>query len=166
MRLKNSSNCSRELITEVIRFVKPPGVANFDIWVKRGPVHGRAYWAGDSRRSTRGQFKDRKGKRTCNTPYVVAYIPEHKDQQGKIYYRFVPVKGHGYLGITCYTKTEALVYILAHELRHLWQARIKRGHRVWGARGQFSERDCDAYAIQALRKWRRRTCATLGFANF
>ena len=26
---------------------------------------------------------------------------------------------------------------------------------VWGARGQFSERDADAYALQALRKYRR-----------
>jgi hypothetical protein len=55
----------------------------------------------------------------------------------------------------CYNRTEALVHLLAHELRHLWQAKVKRGYRVWGARGQFSERDADAYAIQMLRRWRR-----------
>ena len=36
------------------------------------------------------------------------------------------------------------------------RARIPRGRRVWGARGQFSERDADAYAIRMLRAWRRR----------
>lgn len=51
------------------------------------------------------------------------------------------------------TRSEAVLFVLAHELRHLRQARVKRGRRVWGARGQFSERD--AYALRALRHWRR-----------
>lgn len=53
-------------------------------------------------------------------------------------------------------RTEALVFVAAHELRHLWQAIVPRGRRVWGARGQYSERDCDAYALKMLRAWRRR----------
>lgn len=51
-------------------------------------------------------------------------------------------------------RIEALVYVLAHELRHQWQAIHPKGWRVWGARGQYSERDADAYAIKMLRNWR------------
>jgi hypothetical protein len=60
------------------------------------------------------------------------------------------------LASTEYTQEEAIVHLVAHELRHLWQAKVKKGHRVWGARGQYSERDCDAYAIGVVRHWRRR----------
>lgn len=52
------------------------------------------------------------------------------------------------------SRREALVVLLAHELRHLWQAQTTRG-RVYGARGRFSERDADAYALQMLRRFRR-----------
>ncbi len=45
--------------------------------------------------------------------------------------------------------------VTAHELRHLWQAQHPKGWRVWGSRGQYSERDADAYAIRMLRAWRR-----------
>jgi len=45
---------------------------------------------------------------------------------------------------------------MAHELRHLWQAKAKnkRGY-FWGGRGKFSEIDTESYAIQCLRKWRK-----------
>jgi len=61
----------------------------------------------------------------------------------------------GYLPMEFYNRVEALVAITAHELRHLWQAQHPKGWRVWGARGQFSERDADAYALHMLRLWRR-----------
>jgi len=63
------------------------------------------------------------------------------------------------------------VHLLAHELRHLWQARnprhlnprhrwlaiIQRGRKVWeDTCGQFRERDADAYGIHKTREWRRR----------
>jgi hypothetical protein len=53
------------------------------------------------------------------------------------------------------TREEAVLFVLAHEMRHLWQARVRRGRRVWGSRGVLSERDADAYALRALRHWRR-----------
>lgn len=61
----------------------------------------------------------------------------------------------GYLGMTVYSVYEQAVYLTAHELRHLWQHRHPKGYRVWGARGQYSERDADAYAIQMVRRYRR-----------
>ncbi len=59
------------------------------------------------------------------------------------------------LPVDLYSRIEALVLVTAHELRHLWQAQHPKGWRAWGSRGQYSERDADAYAIRTLRAWRR-----------
>ena len=48
--------------------------------------------------------------------------------------------------ITCHTMAETAVYLVAHELRHLWQ---------WENGGVPKERDADAYAARALRRARR-----------
>lgn len=61
----------------------------------------------------------------------------------------------GYLPHTTYTSEERIVLVLAHELRHVWQYQNPNGRRVWGSRGLASERDADAYAIGALRRFRR-----------
>ncbi|MGH8634951.1 MAG: hypothetical protein ACRET7_12575, partial [Burkholderiales bacterium] len=52
------------------------------------------------------------------------------------------------------SRVEQLIVLLAHELRHLWQAKHSHG-KVWGAKGRFSERDADAYALRMLRRYRR-----------
>ena len=60
------------------------------------------------------------------------------------------------------TKVEALVYVLAQELRHLWQGdgEVKQSPFPQGyvrnARGCFSEVDTESYAVNRLRAWRRR----------
>lgn len=57
---------------------------------------------------------------------------------------------------------EAVLYVLAHEVRHIIQARYARPRdRVWGTRGQYSERDAEAFGLRVLRRWRREG----GFAN-
>ena len=65
------------------------------------------------------------------------------------------------------SRIEALLWVLAHELRHLWQAAStgKRRGMVYGAKGRFSERDADAYALQMLRRYRRGELASLGGDN-
>lgn len=62
----------------------------------------------------------------------------------------------GYIDNLILSREEAMVYVLAHEFRHLWQKNHlgKRG-KVWGARGQYPDRDADAYAIRKTREWRR-----------
>ena len=58
-------------------------------------------------------------------------------------------------------RTEALVYILAHEARHMWQQHgpMKNSSfpvgRVKNAHGTYSEVCTEAYAIHKLRAWRR-----------
>lgn len=73
--------------------------------------------------------------------------------------------GRGYLSCLLLTPQEALVNVIAHELRHAWQEKHKRG-RVWGARGEQSELDCDAYAIRKVRQWRRKNMKTFGLGDW
>jgi hypothetical protein len=136
MRIVNRTDLDRATIVEVLRFVAPPGVGAYEAEVRaafdRSPLHGRAY--------------------PSEWRVLLRIAPA----------AFFPYRGHkpprgGYLGCPpLMDRLEALVFIAAHELRHLWHARVPRGRRVWGARGQFSERDADAYALRMLRAWRRR----------
>jgi hypothetical protein len=143
MRLKNTTSIPTEEIREIVRAVCPSGVHGFDVRVSnrsgRG-ASGRAYTKGSG-------YHDR----AC--PFVVVRVAQ-TDALARVV--TTGRKGKGYLYGHCYgSRLEALVFVLAHELRHLWQAKVKSGRRVWGARGQFSERDADAYALSCLRRYRR-----------
>ena len=59
-------------------------------------------------------------------------------------------------------RLETLVYLAAHELRHLWQAARLTDRRrsaplpmSWGSKGKYSEVDTEAFAIHTLREYRR-----------
>ena len=66
--------------------------------------------------------------------------------------------GDYYLPALILSREEALILVLAHELRHMWQANNiynKRG-RAWGANPKgSSDTDADAYAIRKMREWRK-----------
>ena len=149
MKIKNTSKLfTNEQVREIINFVKPSGIVNFDVMVKnsKGTYAGYAYYRGS-------------GYHATANPFVVIrlgsnHYPLNMKHEGK--------KG-GYLSYNIYNNIELLVVLLAHELRHLWQAKIKRGWRVWGARGQFSERDADAYAIHKVREWRKKPMMEVKF---
>lgn len=140
MRLKNHTDIPSEWIRAIIRAVCPPGVSGFDVRISnrtgRG-TRGRAYSYGSG-------YHDR----AC--PFVVVSVAKTDAAA-----RGILPGGDGYLRMALGNRLESVVAVLAHELRHLWQAKVKRGRRVWGARGQFSERDADAYALQMLRRFRR-----------
>lgn len=59
------------------------------------------------------------------------------------------------------TRLEGLVYLTAHELRHIWQSggkkRTQRRGYYPNSRGRYSEVDTEAYALHMLRQWRKRT---------
>jgi len=139
MRVKNYTDIPNDLITEMIRFARPSGIANFDVRISnfRGTsCRGRAYSSGSG-------YHDR----AC--PFIIVSVaPSHKFQRANW-----PARG-AYLPTVWGSREEAVLWVLAHELRHLWQATHSRG-RVWGSRGTMSERDADAYALHKLRKWRR-----------
>lgn len=138
MRLRNRTDIPSDLIRRMVAFAKPPGVAGFDVRVSnygRDGVRGVAYYEGSACHD-----------RAC--PFVVVSV-----QRGP---RLAPRQAHdGYLPMPAMTREEAVLTVLAHEMRHLWQSKVRRGRRVWGSRGVFSERDADAYALRALRHWRR-----------
>lgn len=139
MRVKNYTDIPNETVRAIIRAVRPGGISNFDVRISNTPrTHwrGRAYWAGSG-------YHDR----AC--PFIVCSIPTAD--------KFRPTWSYGqgaYLRMPIGSRIEALIHIIAHELRHLWQAKHSRG-MVWGSRGRFSERDADAYALRMLRAYRR-----------
>lgn len=140
MKLRNTHPVFTDaFIREVVEFVRPPGISNFLVRITSSE---RCNWGAlawpHSKRTWRIRVK-------INPDFarVMASIRRHKP------------KG-AYLPFECYTAEEVLVHLIAHELRHLWQRRVRKGYRVWGARGQYSERDADAYAIHKVREWRRR----------
>lgn len=146
MRLKNHTDLSDEWIRSVIRAVRPAGISNFDVRVSNFGVNGNRRGRNGARgvAYTRGSgYHDR----AC--PFVVVSVSPAVSWKA---YRQV-AKG-GYLAHDWGTRQEAFLWVLAHELRHLWQAKHSRG-KVWGAKGRFSERDADAYALQMLRRYRR-----------
>lgn len=142
MRLTNTTAIPNGVVRDVLRFVCPSGVSGYDVKLNNatsGDLKGKAYWAGSG-------YHDR----AC--PFVTLYVGPDKKFPSKGGWT---VEGKGYLPRPWLAnRTEALVYVAAHELRHLWQAKVPRGYRVWGARGRFSERDADAYALKMLRAWR------------
>jgi hypothetical protein len=79
-------------------------------------------------------------------------------------YQYAQHKGRK---VAIWNRIEALVYIAAHEMRHLWQeARRTDGRkakadapRFHGAKGRYSEVDTEAFALHELRKWRRQNFA-------
>lgn len=143
MRLKNHTDIPTEEIRDLIRAVRPAGISNFDVRIsnyagRRG--RGRAYTQGSG-------YHDRAA------PFIVVSIAKTE----KLARDLGEWRDGGYLQYALGSRREVLVAILAHELRHLWQGATsgKRNGMVWGARGRFSERDADAYALQMLRRYRR-----------
>lgn len=140
MRIKNFTDYTNAQLREFIDFCRPHNIANFDVLFTNssGMFVGRAYLEGSKYHDT-----------VC--PFVIVRITKNE----KAFPYFVErKKGKGYLSYLLLSRTECLIHVLAHELRHLWQSKHKRG-RVFGARGRQSERETDAYAIRKVREWRR-----------
>ena len=160
--IRNHTEVPVDLIKSMIDFAKPPGVSGFEIVLRNTPHQhgwkGWAFWAGlgnfvASGRDPRKPLITIKVPRGVNgkaQPEMVYGYDNRSDtaraRRGKA----------GYLTGDHWSDHEHLLHLIAHELRHLWQARVKKGRRVWGARGQFSEKDCDSYAIKITRDWRRK----------
>lgn len=148
MKLQNTTNIPDAVIRNIVRATCPSGVTKFNIHVKNtdGGCAGMAYYNGCSYGKSEGPLVT---IRVARTDKLAARVLEG---------------GNGYLPGNWGSRIEALVWVIAHELRHLWQNKVKSGRRVWGARGQFSERDADAYGKSMLRKFRRGELGDLGKA--
>jgi len=161
VKLRNQTKLSSTLLREIVGFCCPSGVTDFAIrFVNRHHYGGKAYAplyakfieAKESTHGFRAYFEKTHGECTD----VLIKIPHYSRGRGKIENK--TRGGRGYLPSVEYTREEAIVHFVAHELRHLYQALhpTRQRDRVWGARGQFSECDADAWAISRTRHWRRR----------
>ena len=142
---RNYTDISSAEIRAIYDAVCPSGLKAHDVSIKNndGAGRGRAYTEGS-------------GYHASARPFVIVSVPRteraarHRRHYDNTNYR-------GYLPVVLGSRRETLVYILAHELRHLWQAKATGKPRgmVYGARGRFSERDACAYGMQMLRRYRR-----------
>jgi hypothetical protein len=165
MRLKNNTDISDDKIRQIINSVRPNGISKFDVRISNSEnslFSGTAYPEGSSYHDTQNPFivvRVTKDERAF--PYFVRYKSHTRTkiklnpQSGKLELVSYNTGTGGYLDHFLLSREEAVVHVVAHELRHLWQAKIKRGYRVWRARGQFSDTDADAFAIRKTREWRR-----------
>ena len=146
MRLRNTSNFTDAQVREIIDFVKPRKVRNFELIVKpsKHSYSGKAYPTGYSTyRSTSSGF--------TTMPTAICKIGIRP------YPLWTASNNHGYIRMLLLSREECLVMLIAHELKHLWQARPLKRHpgRPKGARGKYSEREADCYAYRMVRSWRK-----------
>jgi hypothetical protein len=187
-RLRNTSRIPDALVRQAVEFVAAElGISNFDIECRSvyyGTIAGAAYSKGSSYHTSSRPFAVLR----VGTEKVMHWEQE-VEESGTVYqyhgtrrrhlpnpkegvrvfqarfpatvapYQYAHHKNKKYV---LADRTEALVYIAAHELRHLWQAaqhsdkrRSANLPRFHGSRGKFSEIDTESYAIHTLRRWRR-----------
>jgi hypothetical protein len=130
-------------VRAIYEAVLPPGLPAHDVRISNSArgFRGRAYAKGS-------------GYHASARPFVVCAIPTTERVART---RMVTRHKGGYLPMAIGSRREALVVVLAHELRHLWQGKSVGNPRgmVYGAKGRYSERDADAYALRMLRRYRR-----------
>ena len=144
--LKNSTNISGDYLHKIATFVLPAKVksSRMGIVVRNSRTYS-AHWSPDWDRDRVVLSIGDSGNSTMKFPYFIDRDPNYTGKH----------RSGGYLDCLLLSREELIVNIMSHEFRHAWQCIKRRGYRVWGARGQFSERDADAYAIKMTRKWRR-----------
>lgn len=136
MKLRNNTDIPNEVIKDAIRFARPPGIKKFTVTVVNSKLDDYAAWG-------------------CSSGVRIRINTKAKYPRKMRVYQYGQLKGRRYYLASL---TEALIYLLSHELMHTKQGqhgRIGRG-RVWGARGRFSEIQTESYAIRKLREWRSR----------
>lgn len=114
----------------------------YPVYIDRSPQMRRPY-----RKVILYYEEFNKKTRNWETWHTSGYITSIKDKE-RLY------GSGGYISQLILSREESLISVIAHELRHLWQVNHKKG-RVWGSRGQFSDRDVDYYAINRIKAWRR-----------
>jgi hypothetical protein len=182
-RLRNSSGIPDEDVKQIVTWIAEElGINGFDIECRNSTytVVGYAYSKGSSYHTTSRPFAVLR----VGTEKIVhweqnmnghifhssrrSHLPD-PDRGKKVLklrfptiirpYQYAQHKGRK---IVLANRMEALVYLAAHELRHLWQAaqwddrrKANRLPMAHGSRGKFSEIDTEAYAIHTLRRWRK-----------
>jgi hypothetical protein len=179
MKLQNTTNIPNKRLRQMIEFVKPKHLETTKFTVKvtnssKGYC-GRYYEEGTgyskdnrphiiARITPKESFFPYREEDHAPTKCVKTYYQKfnQKKMQWETWYhrQYIPnpngnTGNGGYINTLLLSWDEACIHILAHEFRHYWQKthRTRRG-KVWGSRGQYSNRDADAYAVRKVREWR------------
>jgi hypothetical protein len=146
--LRNTSVFSNEQVWEALRHVLPvlklKNYNNVDVTVTNkssGNYTGTCYYNGC-------------GWHNTSNPLIITRITSEEKKFPRL---SEYASGEGYINCLLLDRMEALILMLSHEFRHLWQKENEGNRRgkVCGARGIFSERDADAFAIRKVREYRR-----------
>lgn len=164
---RNHTEIPDDLLREMIGFAKPSGLPGIEFEFKNTTAGRWRAWAYTVGTCTY-DYRKRNGRSARHPwkPFITIYVPRGVNGVA------VPegVNGYdnradvsrarrsqlGYLTGGWWSTHERVLHLIAHEIRHVWQRKVRKGWRVWGSRGQMSERDADAFAIRTVRKWRRR----------
>jgi hypothetical protein len=141
-------------IRKMIRFVRPPSISGFDVVIRWDFItfHGSAYYDG----SWSHKVINEDGSMDY-PPYIVIHVMPKT--HGIRRFPHTWHKRGAYLEVTVRSEEEATLFLIAHELRHIWQYKFKGEPRAPGSRGIVSERDADIYGIKMLRLWRSKKVA-------
>ena len=154
MKLTNTTHLPDHVVRAALRFVMPPGVTNARVILKPceyGTVNGYAHIGQNTVMLKVGRQR---------VLYKVRFNGEVKRlcwlyPSTRFVYQYGQLKGRRYW---LANEVECLVYLAAHELRHLWQDKTtarRRAGMAFGSRGRFSEIDAESYSIRKLRAWRK-----------
>ena len=143
-RWRNYTDLSDDLLRALYTAVLPSGLPAHDVEIKNyGGSGGRgmAYHHGS-------------GYHATARPFVVVSVPTTDVAARRVRDWH---ENQAYLPVAHGNRLECFIYIMAHELRHLWQAKAKGRPRgmVYGSKGRYSERDASAYGLRMLRRYRR-----------
>ena len=183
VRLRNSTSIPDETVRRVVDWIAADlGIAGFDVECRNSEHHygGKAYSSGSGYHSTARPFvvlrlgeSSRDGWQSTH-PSGAKYFsrlqrlarPAHEyGEPVKVSIRRYPFLltpyqygQHKGRKVPIASRLEMLVYLAAHELRHIWQSggkkRTARRGYYHGSRGRFSEIDTEAYALHMLRQAR------------
>jgi len=145
MKLVNTTSINDALLHQIIRYCQPSGVYLKDI---------KQFKFKSTKRYHHGAYYHNK-RIVIHVPKPFTYTKPH-----------VRLQRRGYLESTHYTWLEELIYVVAHEMRHMWQHNndwklpriIKRIRKhTMGTRAKLTEVDACVYGIQKARAWRKVT---------
>jgi hypothetical protein len=151
MKLDNTSDIPNEIIRDIVRFVRPPGIKNFKVRVRNKTGYMWAGWGNGQgisvRVNTSAEFP------RMYQPYQYGQLKARWTKPDPVTGARRRLKGRRYYLTSL---VEMLIVLFAHELMHTRQGQPGRIRgRVWGARGRFSEIQTSAYEIRMLRWWRK-----------
>jgi hypothetical protein len=137
MEIINESNFSDEKLKRVIRFCRPRSVDIKEIIFRNSKKFFYGYFLSDSCRIVVG----------IGPCTLYPLLVERVKKDRKLGYQS---------GFWLKSKEEALVYCVAHELKHLSQLDDPAINSGKKKRHKFPEDDADAFALKKLENWRKK----------